>query len=288
MRDDRRQILPFTLTELFVLLFFALALALAQESRDRQQAQEEAGENRELASAMRGLGAEQASALIRIIQAGAESVPEDFQELKRMVEEQVAIRTGAAPLLKAAGMDSAFVDTASLGSLLDSLQSAYEQGRSRYEILSQALASNDDNQSALVGLADSITRLTQANQDLTGQIINIRNGLDHPPCWADEAGEIEYAFRVILRTEEVTVRPIWPEHRTDDARAIPGMISAAGEAISYEEFSRRVLPIFAWSTRQNPECRHFVAILDSVAGGKEPFKQGLFTVERFFYKRLDN
>jgi hypothetical protein len=64
------------------------------------------------------------------------------------------------------------------------------------------------------------------------------------------------------------------------------MREVAGQGLTYHEFSRRALPILRWSQRQEPGCRHFVRILDRVDGGKDAFKAGLLTVERYFYKLL--
>lgn len=292
MSKNRSQVLPFTLTEIFVLLFFALALALAKEAYERQQAEATVDENRELLAAVAGLSPAATRHLVSILKQADDEVPEDFDELTRMLEEEGEAREELMEALVASGMDSTRVASAPVSELVDSIRSYAERNRARYEALVEASGVGEDQRRATEALADSISRLTEEKAHLTGQLQYFRNrvgnGLDHPPCWATEQGEIEYAFQATLRTETVDLRSIWPSYRDDDARDIPGMSSAAGSGMGYTEFSRRVLPIFVWSTQQTPECRHFVVIVDSVAGGKEPFKRGLLTVERFFYKRLEN
>lgn len=292
MSRRRRQVLPFTLTELFVLLFFALALALVREMRERRAAEEAATENEVLAAAARPLGPEGMRELTRILVRGGEDFPDDFRELTREIRERDRARRDLRSHLREAGLDSGYVDTASTPALVDSARALHDRAREEADALAAASDLSGEERSIVRAMTDSLADLARDRRALQGQVGYLRarigNGLDHPPCWADESGEIEYAFEVTLRTSTVALRPIWPGHRRADAERIPGMLDAAGPRLDYDEFARRALPIFAWSRRQRPECRHFVVVVDSVAGGKEAYKHGLSTVERFFYKRLAN
>ncbi|GMV07694.1 MAG: hypothetical protein AMXMBFR53_39690 [Gemmatimonadota bacterium] len=137
---------------------------------------------------------------------------------------------------------------------------------------------------------DAVTDLQRSNADLGGQLRNMtQRGLDHPPCWTDAAGSIEFALLVVLRSETVDIAPAWPARRQRDVPAVDGLaeLSSVG-TLDYTDFRTAAAPVLAWAQRQDPECRHFVLVADSVTAGKEAFKDGLFTVEDFFYKRILN
>lgn len=153
---------------------------------------------------------------------------------------------------------------------------------------------------ALVRAGESVRGLDSAgkgvdavlkeNADLRGQMANIRTrlsgmgrGLDHPPCWADETGRIEYLFNVELKPGSVTVTPAWPARRGADAARLPGVEELLTSPLTYEKFRTSARPIFELSKRQDPECRHFVIIKNSIDGRREA-DQARWMVEEFFYK----
>lgn len=289
----RSHVLPLTLTEIFVLLFFALALALVWQSTARADAETEARAAKEAIDAIEEveatLGPAGVRELARVIHSIRDTIPDDFTELVRAVRHQSATREAVLTHLIARGADSAFVDTASTPTLVDSLLARLDDRSDRADQLERALAlAADDPESLTTCLADrdsSERELDNARGQVEACYRTHGRGLVHPPCWADRNGQIEYAFTAVMRTGSVTLTPIWPEYRTPDAERIPGMTQAAGQALSYAELSRRALPVYEWSTRQDPECRHFVRIVDEVEG-KDAFKRNLLTVERFFYKLL--
>jgi hypothetical protein len=300
MSRNGSSVLPFTLTELFVLLFFALALALVWQSNARAEAEDDATQLREvLADAERTLGTEGTRELIRIIGEAEASIPEDFTELVRVIDEQAAGRDRLMNHLVEIGIDRSAIQQASTETLVDSLVSLHSRAEQQVLQMAAAFERLGQGGNALLmctqDLAASENALVRAIDDLSNArnqaqtcFRRLGNGLDHPPCWADDAGRPEYAFTVTLFTSNITVVPAWPGHRADDADRVPGMRAASGDRMPYSEFASRVLPIFEWSQRQNPECRHFVHIMDQVEGGKNAFKRNLLTVERFFYKRLAN
>ncbi len=129
------------------------------------------------------------------------------------------------------------------------------------------------------------------NADLRGQMANMRNrfnavgrGLDHPPCWADEAGNIEYLFKIELRQGLVVVSPEWPERRQIDAEKLPGISQLTAGPMNHQRFRAASQPILEISKRQNPECRHFVKIDNTIETRREA-DQARWMVENFFYKR---
>lgn len=253
MKEKGSQVLPFTLTEVLALLFFVLALALADQIVKRAEADR-------AAQPLEPLGEENTAALVSMLLEGQEEFPDDFEELVRTVQSVEQSRERMIEVLRREGVPSEVLDSASLQQLVDSIYHRNE-------------------------------RMRQASRDLRSQLEYLRDrgdGMDHPPCWPDGSGNPEYAFEVTLHTETVDVSPVWPDHRNDDAARIDGMLQVSGETIPYERFSQDARPILEWSKRQTPECRHFVIVRDSVDGGKEAFKNGLLTVEESFYKYLAN
>jgi hypothetical protein len=137
-------------------------------------------------------------------------------------------------------------------------------------------------------LKDQNQQLETSKNDLTGQVRNYqrrfgRGGRDFPPCWANESGQIEYIYRVVVEEQVLSVEAAWPEQRADDVRTIPGAREAVGRSLSIEEFRNRVAPVLRWSKQRDPECRHFVILIDR-AKTKDAFKEKRFTVEAYFYK----
>ncbi len=143
----------------------------------------------------------------------------------------------------------------------------------------------------LAGSDKGVESVLKENADLRGQMANMRNrfngvgrGLDHPPCWADEAGNIEYLFKIELRQGLVVVSPEWPERRRIDAEKLPGISQLTAGPMSHERFRAASQPILEISKRQNPECRHFVKIDNTIETRREA-DQARWMVENFFYKR---
>jgi hypothetical protein len=283
----RAQVLPFTLSELFALLFFALALALAYQTLKRQQLEEEA---RALEEAVRPLGVAQTRAVAQLLAQQGGAIPEDFQELVRRVERSQEVRPQLESALRAAGVDSSTIAHATTQELLEALVRRQQDAAARADALTQAAGLDGDGAAALERAAEQRAAAERENRELRGQVAYLSRragtGMDHPPCWADEHGRPEYAYEARIHTHHVDLIAVWPPHRAVDARSTPGMLDAPGTGLGYAEFSRRALPVFQWSRAQDPQCRHFVRIVDRVEGGKEPFKHGLLTVERYFYKLL--
>lgn len=290
MSDEQSQVLPFTLAELFVLVFFALALGLAYESIQRDQAEDELNEAQAVVEDLEPIGESGRRALARMLDRGQDEFPNDFKELVRTVQDRGKTRRIMERELDASDSSSSYLDTASLSTLADSLAQQNIRNRERAEAFLKASNLSDVDSSAVERLAEEKARLAARASNLRGQLKYLReqvgDGLDHPPCWADSLGRPIYALEVTLHTEVVDVMASWPERLEERAQQVPGLTSTPGNAISYQEFRRRSQPILRWSKQQEPECRHFVTIRDSVKGGKVAFKNGLLTVEDYFYKYL--
>jgi hypothetical protein len=143
----------------------------------------------------------------------------------------------------------------------------------------------------LGGTGKGVEAVIKENSDLRGQMANMRNrfsavgrGLDHPACWADEAGNIEYLFNVDLMRDSIVVTPAWPERRRQDAEKLPGISALTSGPVSAERFRAVSRPILDISKRQDPECRHYVVINNDIDSRREA-DQARWMVEEFFYKR---
>lgn len=276
-------VIPFTLTELLVLLFFVLALALGYQAFKRSEAQE-------VAAALQPLDEDGRQQLVRLLRRGRTEFPEDFQRLVRSAEATGAARNELTKFLEKQGMDRTVADSASFQQLLDSLIVRHLALREREAVIRQAAQLGDSVTEVVSQVSRDAGRLKRQASNLQGQIAYLRervgNGLDHPPCWADTLGKPEYALRVTLFTDSVRTRAIWPPHRDQEAQRVSGLSALAGAELPYARFRTFAQPVLTWSRFQDPECRHFVVIVDSVQGGKDAFKSGLLTVEDYFYKYL--
>lgn len=155
----------------------------------------------------------------------------------------------------------------------------------RHQRIDRLTRQLEEAQSAL----DSTER---ALGDYRAQSINLTRrlreaGQGYPPCWADEDGSPQYIYTVRLLGDSLAVRPNWPASREGDVEKVDGSLKLAGSRVSRSNFAELASPVLEWSKRQDPECRHFVVIEDSEGTTKEEFKDELLLVERFFYKYIE-
>lgn len=129
--------------------------------------------------------------------------------------------------------------------------------------------------------------IKKENSDLRGQVaflknkLDARGGRDHPPCWADENGKVEFLFSVEVKADNVVVVPAWPPKREADARALPGVAEALAGPHSNQNFVARTQGIFNKS--QELQCRHYVQLKSSIADAVQSDRARLM-VENYFYK----
>jgi len=135
----------------------------------------------------------------------------------------------------------------------------------------------------------STDQVKKENSDLRGQVaflknrLDARGGRDFPPCWADEAGKVEFLFTVELKTDSVVVTPAWPPRREVAAKELPGVDVILAGQLSNQRFVSGIQGIFSWSKRQNPECRHYVQLKSSIPDAIQSDRARLM-VENYFYK----
>ena len=137
---------------------------------------------------------------------------------------------------------------------------------------------------------NNLSVVKEENEKLRGQIQYFTNrnklrGLDHPPCWADADGKIEYLFKVETRPDGFIATKAWPTNREQEASSL---LSKMDEALPVgimkpASFSAAMQPILAWSKNQKPECRHFVYLATTIGVADDRDTARKF-VEGFFYK----
>lgn len=146
-------------------------------------------------------------------------------------------------------------------------------------------ATNIDNSEQF--LANKINEKSKEASNLKGVVKNLQQkclkGVDHPPCWANRDGHIEYIYTITLHEETLSIERAWPDERMSDLEFIPGASKIINNDYSMTSFGQAVTPVYDWSVEN--ECRHFVRIKDST-NTKKAFKRNLFAVENYFYKFL--
>jgi hypothetical protein len=114
-------------------------------------------------------------------------------------------------------------------------------------------------------------------------------GFGPPPCWlVEENGKrkAEYIYVVVINETTMNIKQNWPDYREAEVKTIPGAYDILQDNLSISEFRKFARPIFNWSRKQNPECRHYVKIVDQ-AETKESFKERLKTIEGYFLRPYD-
>ena len=126
-------------------------------------------------------------------------------------------------------------------------------------------------------------------QDLRGQVANLRGraGLDHPPCWAEEDGDIEYLYTVDIRDDGLVVEQAWPDRRNDQLEGVGAPRITSPVFMTLNEFRATMRRPYDYGRQSRPECRFFVRVGDQ-SSVKDAYKQGLATIESYYYKLLLN
>jgi hypothetical protein len=135
----------------------------------------------------------------------------------------------------------------------------------------------------------SVQGMRKENADLRGQLqfykarLEAKGGRDYPPCWANEAGRVEFLFSIELRSDGAVVSPRWPESRNADAAALPGVGAMTAAPIALSNFPAASKPILDWGKKQDPECRHYVQLKSTISDAVQSDRARLM-VENYFYK----
>lgn len=268
-------LLPMTLAEASILLFFLLLfVAVSQIQEVESEAEESAAEIeklKEYISKAENLSKEKIQKMME--GAKKEKKIEKLQEEVSKLESEMR------------GLDS-----------LVQMRERYEDDE--FEELVRKASRNIDQQKKIDRLTERLEQTESALDstesalsDYRAQSINLTRrlreaGQGYPPCWADAEGSPQYIFNVRLLGDSLAVSPEWPPSREADVSEVDGASALAGSRVGRGRFAELASPVLEWSKRQDPECRHFVIIEDSKGTTKEEFKNELLLVERFFYKYI--
>jgi hypothetical protein len=132
-------------------------------------------------------------------------------------------------------------------------------------------------------MIEKINTLTGQNANLRRRLGELGNGLDHPPCWADEQGNIQYVYSIKIKEDGMIVERAWPVNLQSRVDTMPYIEAAIGSYKNKLTFWRATNQLYQDSVKN--ECRHFVKI-DDQAISKDAFKSYLLAIERYFYKLL--
>jgi predicted nuclease with TOPRIM domain len=138
-------------------------------------------------------------------------------------------------------------------------------------------------------LSDSLKALEQTkseNVNLIGQVENLSNGLELPPCWATKEGRAQYTYLVTVLDDSIVLNSIYPEVRRDEYFKLMTSDFNA-QHLSLDEFKKTLNIFYTTAVASVPECRFFVQVKDDTSSdSKNEYKQGLKTIESIFYKYL--
>jgi predicted nuclease with TOPRIM domain len=131
-----------------------------------------------------------------------------------------------------------------------------------------------------------LAKSEEKNENLTGQVKNLSNGLEYPPCWATPEGKAQYTYLVTVHDDALKVTSIYPDERRQDYRALMTR-DFDGDLLSLTKFKKNLAVFYSTAVQAVPECRFFVQVKDGTSpGSKQEYKVGLKTVESIFYKYL--
>jgi uncharacterized coiled-coil protein SlyX len=144
----------------------------------------------------------------------------------------------------------------------------------------------DELQDKLSESQNAFDQAKSENENLIGQVENLSNGLEFPPCWATPEGKAQYTYLVTVLDDSIVLNSIYPDERRDEYSKL--MTSDFNEQpLSLGDFKKSLNIFYTTAVASVPECRFFVQVKDATSSdSKKEYKQGLKTVESIFYKYL--
>ena len=268
-------LLPMTLAEVAILLFFLLLFVAVSQIREveseAQRSAAEAEKLKERISDIRDLS----EAEIKKLMKGARKQ----KKIAKLQEKVSNLKSEASGLDSLIQMSEEYDDDEFKELVREASQSVGQEQK-----IDQLTERLEDAQSALDSTEGALKDYRAQSINLTRRLREAGQG--YPPCWAEEDGSPQYIYTVQLLGDSLSVQPNWPSSREDDVQDVDGALELAGSRVSRGKFAELAGPVLAWSERQDPECRHFVVIEDSEETTKEEFKDELLLTERFFYKYI--
>lgn len=133
----------------------------------------------------------------------------------------------------------------------------------------------------------------RAAADLRDMIAEIRarqtgtgpggTGSDHPSCWYDPDGDIEYLWDIALHESGFLLREGHAPANGHRRESLPVGDTVIGEYLSEDEFLNQTKALYDYSVDQ--KCRFFVRAFDDTGPtAKLLYKQRMQVLERHFYK----
>jgi uncharacterized coiled-coil protein SlyX len=144
----------------------------------------------------------------------------------------------------------------------------------------------DELQDKLSESQNAFDQAKSENENLIGQVENLSNGLEFPPCWATPEGKAQYTYLVTVLDDSIVLNSIYPDERREEYSKL--MTSDFNEQpLSLGDFKKSLNIFYTTAVASVPECRFFVQVKDATSSdSKKEYKQGLKTVESIFYKYL--
>lgn len=305
VRQDRSYrrglVFGFTMAEIVTLVIFALLLALAALVRNEHQKIQEFDRLSELDRKLHPLLAQQKSIddLITDLQT-VDSLRTENQHMKDeipVLQERIREAELLASKLKTATQSELrtpddFKDLAAKAALGAKVMETAK------EVTGSELRTADDFEDLPTEVALG-KRVVQAAKQasgsggaidprvlsmITSRIEKIGNGLDHPPCWVDAGGKIQYIFDTVLTDEGVIFYDNAIPARVEDQKKLPLSKITYERAINEQDFVNQFSPVLKWSRQQQPECRFVIRLFDNTRpDAKEFYKKWRKKIEESFY-----
>lgn len=313
MRKDNNDIFSISVTELLLIIMFALLIvmillnATTQSKLDEHKyvvdQYEEMTKTLKGVSDLLGLSSEsndpasielteavaQMQALIKVLKASVES-DEAAEVLAKMKLNEVWSslsklnnETNIPELLAAIKQTSE-----ALEKCLRELEDAKAQLVNNEEKKKSIEQENERLKSQIIKQEKSYNELKKVNSNLIGQVENLSNGLEYPPCWATADGKPQYTYLVAVHDSSLVVTSIYPKERKSLYKVIITN-DYENTKLGLADFKSHFRVFYNDAITQVPECRYFVKIQDKTsARAKNEYKLGLQTIESIFYKYLMN
>ncbi|MDP3296577.1 MAG: hypothetical protein Q8N09_03135 [Thermodesulfovibrionia bacterium] len=294
------QVFPLSITEIAFIIIFILILFIGLKDRQipeiTKQREEIARKEQSTAQMLQKIHSvlkesgstkpdEILSELIRKIDTQAEN--EHLKQKIENLEAELSILTEIKNMIqKKADKDNI---------LQEEIMTALALKNQLKKITEKEGGDNNNEQNLLEKIKDFDKYNTEKDnelKDIRGQLaffqkqLEAHGGRDYPPCWVNETtGEIQFFLDIAISDEGLITKKAWSLEREEDALKLPGIDNFIRESPlqSLTEFKEKAFPIYQWSRKRNPECRHYVYIKSTAT--QAPLERRLrWGVEDFFYK----
>ena len=294
----RGLVLGFTMTEIMILILFAILMALAATIFSKEE--------RIKALVQVSANAAESALLVQEIRKAfpnAQTIDEQFKEIRMAIQNSKELEVVKQELEKLHAEIESYKEVKELFEKSNDSSKASPQeiaqdanfGRDLKEFAEKQdpPIAPDDIKPALAILNKS-TDLVKQNinlekevETLKGQMINLTErlggrGTEFPPCWVSPNGKLEYIFDVALNSNGYIIRDRKLPHRQEDQALLPIQQITFDSLVSSSNFSRQTDALLNWSKAHN--CRFFVRIFDQTGHQeKDIYKHQERLLQQSFY-----